>query len=423
MPQMFDISVPTDHSGFIPGTDIGVSLLSTETGLEAPWSRVVPWLREMVEVMPDAVFVIGKGGRIEIANRQAARMFGHTVAGMVGQTIDFLMPARLHREFLTHREAYLGAGDASARAMEGVEVRGLRADGSEFPAAVSIAPLPTPQGLWSTATVRDNTLAKQAEAEIVAARDELRAANRELEQFVAIASHDLKAPLRSLQGFARLLVRDLPPDVASDPDIADYLAFIAKSATHMQALLDGLLLYSRTGRETQPMARVECASIVGDVTSQLHALLTERAVQLDVESLPPVCGFALSLNQLFQNLIGNAVKFQPGASPRVRVWADAAADASGMHTIHVQDWGIGIAEEHQEAVFQIFQRLHDETEFEGTGVGLAVCARIVARHGGRLWLDSTPGLGSVFHFTLPGASGPASMAAAGPGNPVEGART
>lgn len=243
------------------------------------------------------------------------------------------------------------------------------------------------------ALVRSRTWALQA------ARQELERSNAELEQFAYVASHDLQAPLRSIVGFGQLLQTDYKGRFDADAD--SYIGFMVKSAAQMQSLIRDLLTYSRIGRGSALGASADCGQVLAGVLAQLQPLIQERGALISHDPLPVVACAPLELGQIFQNLIGNAVKFQAaGNRPLIHIGAEREGR---FWRLSVRDNGIGIEERYRERIFQMFQRLHTSDKFEGTGIGLAICRKIVQRHGGRLWVESAPGHGSTFYFTFQAA--------------------
>jgi len=228
---------------------------------------------------------------------------------------------------------------------------------------------------------------------------ELERSNSELEQFAYVASHDLQAPLRSIVGFGQLLHKDYRGRLDVDADT--YIDFMVKSAHQMQELIRGLLAYSRIGREPAEAAAADAGAVLAEVQARLHAVIAESGAVLSHDPLPRVACPPLELGQLLQNLVGNALKFQvPGQAPRIHVGVEPDGN---QWRLSVRDNGIGIEARYLERIFQMFQRLHTADRFEGTGIGLAICRKIVERHGGRLWAESEPGQGSTFYFTLAAA--------------------
>ena len=226
-------------------------------------------------------------------------------------------------------------------------------------------------------------------------RELLEAANRELTDFAHSASHDLQAPLRTISAFASILAEELGDELSADAD--KYLHRIVEGATRMKRLIDGLLEYSRAGRHEAPLARVDVGAIVESVLLDLEAVIRESEAEVVVCDLPSLVAEPLQLGQLFSNLISNALKFRGEASPRILISTELTDQG---HAVSVQDNGIGLDPKFADRVFRIFHRLHGQDEYEGTGIGLAICKKIVERHGGKIWVESIPGQGATFRFTI-----------------------
>ncbi|TAE94536.1 MAG: PAS domain S-box protein [Oscillatoriales cyanobacterium] len=225
---------------------------------------------------------------------------------------------------------------------------------------------------------------------------ELTRSNAELEQFAYVASHDLQAPLGTIAGYAQLLERRSHKQL--DALGNKFAANIVNSCVRMQALIDDLLEYSRVGRSQKPFELIDCNQVFEDACANLQLAIGKNQASVTRGDLPRVTGDSFQLLQLFQNLIGNAIKYRSSSAPVVQVGAARQGD---NWVFSVQDNGIGIAEQYHSRIFQIFQRLHTQTEYSGTGIGLAICQRIVDRHGGRLWVESAPDRGSTFYFSIP----------------------
>jgi len=230
---------------------------------------------------------------------------------------------------------------------------------------------------------------------------ELARSNEELEQFAHVASHDLQEPLRSVTNFVQLLASRYGGRLDADAD--DFIRFTVEGTTRMARLIDDLLEFSRAGRADKPMEPTDCREVLAKVRSNLAVAIKESGAVVRHDGLPTVRGNPTQLTQLFQNLIGNAVKFRGADPPEIRLFAERRGDE---WLFSVSDNGIGIAPEYSDRVFVIFQRLHGRNTYSGTGMGLAICKRIVTRHGGRIWVEPRPGGGSIFRFTLPAAGPP-----------------
>ncbi len=245
-------------------------------------------------------------------------------------------------------------------------------------------------------TYEDITDLKHAEMQLAARNEELLRSNDDLEQFAYIASHDLQEPLRMVASFAQLFARRYQGTL--DERGEKYLGYVVDGAYRMQQLIDDLLKYSRVGTRGQSLVPVNCNQVVTQALLHLQVSLDETGAQVKTENLPTLRADETQLLQLFQNLIGNAIKFRGEAAPQVRIWAQRAGDA---WQFGVADNGIGIDPQFAERIFVIFQRLHSREEYPGTGIGLAVCKKIVQRHGGRIWFESAPAKGATFFFTIP----------------------
>lgn len=247
------------------------------------------------------------------------------------------------------------------------------------------------QGIFQDITER-----KRAEEKLKQTLAELECSNAELQQFAYVASHDLQEPLRMVASYVQLLARRYQGKLDDDAD--EFINFAVDGAGRMQGLINALLDYSRVGTRGKPFEPTDCEIVLNRALANLQAATIESGAEVDHKPLPTVMADDVQLTQLFQNLIGNAIKFHNEKPPRVHV----SAEKKGQEWVFsVQDNGIGIAPEYAQRIFLIFQRLHDRSEYKGTGIGLAVCKKIVERHGGRIWVDSQPGQGSTFYFTLP----------------------
>jgi len=227
---------------------------------------------------------------------------------------------------------------------------------------------------------------------------ELERSNADLEQFAYVASHDLSEPLRTVSGFVGLLAKRYEGRL--DPQADEYIHFAVEGVHRMRELIDDLLAYSRVGRADQSLEPVDTGALVAQILRTLTPLSEKTGGEVSVEQLPTVQGDEWQLRQLFQNLIANAVKFDGGRPPRVAV--SAVREAAGWR-FSVRDHGIGVDERHAERIFKVFQRLHARDEYEGTGIGLAICRRIVDLRGGRIWVQAAEGGGADFRFTVPDA--------------------
>jgi PAS domain S-box-containing protein len=254
---------------------------------------------------------------------------------------------------------------------------------------------------------RDITARKEAEEALARKADELARSNLELEQFAYVASHDLQEPLRMIASYTQLLARRYGDRL--DADANEFINYAVEGATRMQVLINDLLSYSRLGTRGKPFAATDCNEALARALQNLKIAIQETKAAVSTSKLPVILGDGGQLTQLFQNLISNALKFRGAEAPVVHIKAElkpvqdhGSDDASPCEWVFsIRDNGMGIEPEYHERIFIIFQRLHTRDQYPGTGIGLAVCKKIVERHGGRIWLESALGSGTTFFFTAP----------------------
>jgi PAS domain S-box-containing protein len=353
----------------------------------------------ILDTSVDGMITIDERGRIELFNRAAERIFGHAAADVIGKNVSMLMPS-------PHREAHDGymkryvAGGPPQIIGRGRHVEGVRADGSPVAIDLAVADVRLAGRRVFTASVRDITDRRRAEAEREALVARLEQKNAELERFTYTVSHDLKSPLVTIRGFVGTLERSAR---AGDLDrLSADCARIAAAADRMRQLLDDLLELSRIGRVASKPVEMPFASVVDIALESLEGPLQARHVDVVVApDLPVVRGDTTRITEVVQNLVENAIKFM-GDQPAPRVEIGVRPDR-GERVLYVRDNGIGIDPRYHEKVFGLFEKLRRDGE--GTGVGLALVRRIVEVHGGRIWVESAGvGAGSCFCFTLPPAA-------------------
>jgi PAS domain S-box-containing protein len=370
------------------------------------------WFRAAVEAAPAAILIVDREGRIVLANRETERQFAYPRDELLGASVELLMPERFRRDHVLQR-AEFNAAPAARRMGMGRDLWGRRRDGSEFPAEIGLTPLQTDEGLFVVIAIVDITVRKELEetqrklneeleqcveertSELAHANEALARSNVELQQFAYIASHDLQTPLRGISGFAQLLHADYHGRL--DENAHTYIERIVVEAKRMKALIDDLLTYSRVESRARPFEPIDLGEVFDEAVALLQSSIVDSGGEVTRGDLPIVSGDASQLLHLLQNLIENGLKYHGDQPPRVHVWAE---ESGGEWTVGVRDNGIGIDPQQHERIFDIFRRLHTQEQYPGTGIGLAVCRRIVARHGGRIWLTSTVGQGSEFLFTL-----------------------
>lgn len=356
--------------------------------------------RLLAEYASDVLARIGRDGLIRYVSPAALRTYGYQPAHMAGRrVVDYVHPE--------DRPLVEGALETASE----TEVRDLvfrlrRAEGDWSWVEASAHPVPACEGSETdlVTIIRDIDQRRQVEAALEAKTHDLERSNGELEQFAYVASHDLREPLRMVSSYMQLIARKLGD---SDPEMSEFLGFAIDGAKRMDRLILDMLEFSRVGRNRPPAEPVPLADVLTVAAEPFRPSLT-RGAAIDLPDTDAmILGDRQELGRLFQNIIGNGLKYRRAdVAPRIALTV-TVEDRRAV--VSVADNGIGIAPEHFQRIFNIFQRLHGRDEFDGTGIGLAVCKKIVDRHGGAIWLDSTVGQGSVFHIALPLAA-PAAQA-------------
>ena len=354
----------------------------------------------------DAIITVDAEQRITLFNAAAERMFRCPAAEALGAPLDRFIPQRFRAAHHAHIEEFGKTGVTTRVMGHQRPLAALRSDGQEFPVEATISQVTVAGQKLFTAIVRDITERKRAEEALARQAEDLARSNVELERFAYVASHDLQEPMRTVRSFAQLLQRRCATQLTGEAQ--EYLQFITDGVGRMQTLINDLLAYSRVSSQGGAFAPADCNQILAMVLENLRATIESQQAEVTSEGpLPIVVGDATQLGQVFQNLIVNAIKFRkPGGAPSPRVNV-SAKEHPGEWVFAVRDNGIGIAREYFERIFIIFQRLHTIEEYGGTGIGLAICKKIVERHGGRIWVESVVGEGSTFYFSIPKRERPA----------------
>jgi len=351
--------------------------------------------RGLLEAAPDAMVVVNQKGEIVLLNVQAEKQFGYSRDELVGQKVKNIIPQGFAERLVA--DALRSVEDALAQQIgTGIELTGRRKDSSEFPIEIMLSPLESAEGILVTAAVRDITTRKTAEANLLNKMEELNRSNEELGQFAYIASHDLQEPLRMVASYTQLLSRRYKGKLDSDAD--EFIAFAVDGASRMQRLIQDLLAYSRVGTKGRDLLDISSEEALQQALINLRGAIEEKGALVTHDPLPAVVADDMQLIQLFQNLVGNAIKYQNAGIPKVHI--SASRNGSKKWTFSVKDNGLGIDPQYFEKIFGMFQRLHKREEFAGTGIGLAICKKIVERHGGSISVESQPGQGSTFRFAL-----------------------
>jgi PAS domain S-box-containing protein len=360
-------------------------------------ARMEARYRGLLEAAPDAMVVVNTGGEIVLLNVQAEKQFGYRRDELLGQKVTNIIPEGFAERLIA--DDLRSAEEALAQQIgTGIELVGQRKDGSEFPLELMLSPLGGPEGILVTAAIRNISARKAADATLVKKIEELNRSNEDLRQFANIASHDLQEPLRMVASYTQLLSKRYAGKLDADAD--EFIAFAVDGATRMQQLIKDLLAFARVGTQGITLADTSSEMALQKALQNLRCAIVDSSAQVTHDPLPEVRADEVQLIQLFQNLVGNGIKYHNGRIPTVHV--SAVVNNEHKWIFSVRDNGIGIEPQYFEKIFGMFQRLHKREEFSGTGIGLALCKKIVDRHGGSITVESKPGVGSTFRFSLAG---------------------
>lgn len=354
--------------------------------------------RELFRILfhrsPIGTYII-QNGHFRLVNRQLAYILGYDEAELIGRpALGFVLPE--DRECVRENAVKMLKAGCSA----GYEFRIVTKQARIKWVMETVAPVYYQRRRATLGSLVDVTERKQVEERLKQLTDEMQRSNAELEQFAYVISHDLQEPLRMVSSYTQLLAKRYKSRLDADAD--EFITYAVDGARRMQTLLHDLLDYSRVGTRGKPFGLVNCEHVIDQALANLKIAIEESGASVTHDILPSVMGDEGQLVQVFQNLVGNAIKFRRDEPPQVHI---SAQRRNSVVTFTVSDNGIGIDPQHSSGIFEIFRRLHTREEYPGTGMGLAICKKIVERHGGHISVKSQPGQGSTFHFSVDMAGG------------------
>ena len=359
--------------------------------------------RAVMDSAPDAMLITNEKGQIQMVNLEAQKMFGYSGGELTTLDLSTLVISRAAPAEETpadHSPSRL-AEDRAFRDLRsvGAQFDGIRKDGSTFPLDVSRSPLDVGEEHLYISAIRDRTDRENAEETMRKFSLDLARSNSELERFAYVASHDLQEPLRMVSSYTQLLAKRYKGKLDANAD--EFIGYAVDGASRMQKLIHDLLALSRVGTQAKPSEPVDTGVILSRVLSDMQPTIEAAgATIVKPDEMPTVLADGTQIGQLFQNLLGNALKFRGEDAPRADIRVEPVENGAFWQWTF-RDNGIGIEPQYFERIFVIFQRLHSKESYPGTGIGLAICKKIVERHGGRLWVESKVGDGTTFYFTLP----------------------
>jgi PAS domain S-box-containing protein len=365
--------------------------ISVRKAAETHLAQMEARYRGLLEAAPDAMVVVNQGGEIVLLNLEAEKQFGYRRDELLGQKVTNIIPEGFAERLVS--DGLRSAEDALAQHIgTGIELTARRKDGSEFPIEIMLSPLQSLEGTLVTSAIRNISVRKAAERHMA----ELNSSNEGLTQFAYVASHDLQEPLRMVASYTTLLAQRYKGKLDSDAD--EFIGFAVDGATRMQQLIRDLLAYSRVGSAADILSETSSEDALTRTLFNLRGAIEESGALVTHDPLPTVFADETQLIQLFQNLVSNALKYRRAEAPSVHI--AAIPDGEARWKFSVRDNGLGIDSQYFEKIFGMFQRLHKREEFDGTGIGLAICKKIVERHGSSISVESHLGQGSTFSFSL-----------------------
>lgn len=344
--------------------------------------------RQVVESSPNAIVVINAKGLIRLVNNQTEKLFEYDRDELIGNKVEMLIPERFRNRYSNHRAMFFNAPQTRSMGADR-ELYALSKNGTEIQVEIGLNPIETVKGKKVLVSIVDITERKAQEAM-------LKKHNKELEQFAYVASHDLQEPLRTVANYMEVFETDYLPQL--DDKARQYIRSVTRATERMSTLIKSLLAFSRLGHN-KVLVSVDCNDLVADVLADLDTVIEKSGAAICISPLPVLNLYEVEMRQVFQNLITNAIKFmKKHAKPKIEIGAEQIKD---RWRFSIRDNGIGIAANSFDRVFDIFQRLHTSKTYEGSGIGLANCKKIIQLHGGDISIESTLGKGTTFYFDIP----------------------
>jgi PAS domain S-box-containing protein len=350
-------------------------------------------LASIVLTSSDAIYGMSMDGFIQSWNPGAERLYGFSEKDALGNSITMIItPDNFHEV------NYILGKVTKGESIESYETKHLKKDKTVIDVSVSVSPIEDASGviMGASTIARDITFKKRVEEELKKYAEELAMSNEELYVFSYAASHDLQEPLRTIQSFVNLLNEKYKNRL--DDEVNEYIEAADDGVSRMYRLITDFLMYSRVGSQSAVMEDVDCDEALKDALANVKVAIKESKAKIKQYSLPSIYGNRLQMTQVFQNLISNAIKYKGERAPFIEI---SATKRDGLWVFSVTDNGIGIEQWFSERIFIVFQKLHDHKKYPGSGIGLALCKRIVEKHGGKIWFESEVGKGSTFYFTIP----------------------
>jgi PAS domain S-box-containing protein len=382
---LLDISLTISPVKDPEGNVIGASKIARDITDRLQTQRATLLLSAIVDSSDDAIISKDLNGIITSWNKGAERLFGYTATEAVGQPVaTLLIPADRQEE-----EPEILSRLRRGERVDHFETKRKRKDGALLDISLTISPVKVARDI--TELLRNREALQRANAQLAQS-------NADLEYFAYSASHDLQEPLRMVSAYSAMLRRKYGSKL--DEKAHQYLTYLTEGSARMERLLRDLRAFTYVSTHAGPAPEVDANAVLRETLVNLKVAIDESRAEVTWADLPIVCLHEFQLEQLFQNIIGNAIHYRSDVAPRINIKAEPHGD---VWTFSIQDNGIGIAAEYREKIFGMFKRLHTAADYSGSGMGLAICQRIVERSGGRIWVESQLGRGSTFFFTLPAA--------------------